>query len=104
MRIIGILTALSKFTISYRSDKGVTNVLYAGFHEVAKPDDTPPIFTMKSNMRDPKVVKFTRDIDPELILVVGWYHMIRLLSEKFRIRVSLAFTHPCLLNTVEAHP
>jgi methionyl-tRNA formyltransferase len=76
INVVGVLTTARKFRISYSPKDPIMNVLYKDFHESINNKHSFPILTMKNSMRDPEVVKFVRDAAPDLVLVVGWYHMI----------------------------
>jgi methionyl-tRNA formyltransferase len=61
-----------KFSISY-SKEPVENVIHRDFGELAKANNIPLIET------DGRVIKYKHileEINPDLILVIGWYHII----------------------------
>lgn len=72
--IIGVVTNPRTFSISYRPD-GVTNVLYEDLRPLAE-ERGIPVFLMTAKMSDKEVVETFRKWRPDLILVVGWYHMV----------------------------
>ena len=76
VNIVGVLTATREFRISYSKNEPVKNVLYTDFHKTINNKNSFPILTMKNSMKDPGVVKFVKNSAPDLVLVVGWYHMI----------------------------
>lgn len=72
--ISGIVTNRKTFSISY-SPEAVKNVLHADIIPFANQHNIP-IFIMEEKMTDPKLVEAIRNWAPDLILVVGWYHMV----------------------------
>jgi len=74
VEVLGILTAPAEFSISYRP-QGVRNVLHADFHRTAKKHNIP-IHLMQGKMTDRDLVSRIRSWRPDVILAVGWYHMV----------------------------
>lgn len=72
--VVGVITALREFRISYRP-QGVTNVLHADFASYSASHGLPCL-TMTGKMTDPKVMRWAKDLHPDLFVVVGWYHMV----------------------------
>jgi methionyl-tRNA formyltransferase len=72
--ISGILTNPKQFSISYAKD-GVSNVMHRDFSDLAR-EHRVPIRVMGGKMSDPDVMQFVTEVAPDLILVIGWYHMI----------------------------
>lgn len=73
-KIAGIITNKKRFTISY-APEGVDNVLYANFEEYARRYNLP-YYVMKNRMTEPEIMEHAKLWHPDLIIVVGWYHMI----------------------------
>lgn len=74
VEISGIISNKKKFNISY-SKKPVTNVLHAEFGDFAKKNKIP-FYEMEHNLKEKGLSAFLQRVKPELIVVVGWYHMI----------------------------
>lgn len=75
--ITGIFTIPKEFNISY-SDKPVKNVNFADFHELGKEFNIPVTdITGKMGSYYEQIAA----LEPEMILVIGWYYMI---PEKIR--------------------
>lgn len=72
--VVGIITAPKKFDISYSKSK-VNNVSHADFYRFAN-DQNIPIESIKKSMHDELLVNSVLKWNPDLLLVVGWYHMI----------------------------
>jgi len=72
--VTGVVTAPREFPISYRP-QGVTNVLHADIVSAAR-EWGMPVLAMTGGMKDAGLLDTVRGWSPELILVVGWYHMI----------------------------
>jgi len=72
--IAGIITNRQTFSISY-NQLGVTNILHADFSTVAE-DNKIPCKLMEGKMSDSILIDKVASWSPDLILVVGWYHMI----------------------------
>jgi methionyl-tRNA formyltransferase len=70
----GVVTAPRKFSISYQPT-GVTNVLHADFGETCRAN-TLPYVVLSGGMNDKTLFEKVEAWEPELFLVVGWYHMI----------------------------
>lgn len=70
--ISGIFTIPEQFNISY-SDKPVNNFNFADFHELGKEFGIPvTVVTGKMGSHYDTV----KDLNPDLIVVIGWYYMI----------------------------
>ncbi len=72
--VVGVLTNSRTFSISY-SNKPVTNVLHADFVTWAQRHSLP-CHEMVCSMRDDDLLKWAYSLEPQLFVVVGWYHMI----------------------------
>jgi methionyl-tRNA formyltransferase len=76
IEVAGVVTTISQFRISYSPDHPVTNVLHKDFQSIKFSHPTLPVFTMKKGMQDSELIRFINEIKPDLILVIGWYHMV----------------------------
>ena len=74
VNVVGVITAKKDFEISY-SKESVTNILHDDLDQLAS-DNNIPCFIMKTNMKDEKLISFANSLEPDFIVVVGWYHMI----------------------------
>lgn len=74
IEIAGVITNKKRFTISY-APEGVDNVLYADFEDYASKHGIP-YYVMKNRMSEPEILKHIMLWKPDLMIVVGWYHMI----------------------------
>jgi len=72
--IVGAVTNPETFSISYRPS-GVKNVNFVDFQPFCESKNIP-LYRMEGKMSDPGVFEFIQERDPEIIFVVGWYHMI----------------------------
>jgi methionyl-tRNA formyltransferase len=72
--VVGVLTNPKIFSISY-SDKPVTNVLHADLLTWAA-QHALPCHEMVRSMRDEALIDWVRSLEPQLFVVVGWYHMV----------------------------
>lgn len=72
--VVGIVTAPQKFAISYRPS-GVTNVLHADIETYARSQGLP-FRMLTGKMTDPEILDDVRRWRPDLMVVVGWYHMV----------------------------
>ena len=72
--VVGVVTNPKTFGISY-SEKPVTNVLHADFVAWAAIRSLP-CFAMQQTMNDKALLEWLRVIEPQLFVVVGWYHML----------------------------
>lgn len=72
--LVGVITNPEQFSISY-SDSQVTNVLHQDMASVAQ-EKKLPCYVMQDNMHEPELLETLKSWQPELIIVVGWYHMI----------------------------
>jgi methionyl-tRNA formyltransferase len=75
IEIVGIVTLREYFNISYARDKGVRNYRYADFFIDSALRDIPK-HILRGKMSDHEVVSFCERLEPEFIIVAGWYHMI----------------------------
>lgn len=74
VEVSGVISNKKKFSISY-SNKPVINVLHAEFEGFTKKYKIP-YYEMKSNMKEEGLNLFLQSVNPEFIVVVGWYHMV----------------------------
>ena len=72
--VVGIISNEKKFPISYNKE-GVDNVLFKDFGELAGNNDIP-FYRMKENMKEEGLNFFLFSCKPDLVVVIGWYHMI----------------------------
>ena len=72
--IVGVITNPESFKISY-SPQGVRNVLHADFSNWADVREVS-CYTMKENMSEQALKSWLERNNPELLIVVGWYHII----------------------------
>lgn len=72
--LVGVVTAPQTFPISYRPE-GVFNVLYADFASYCQPNDIP-YFVMQNSINDERLFGAVRGWQPDIFLVIGWYHMV----------------------------
>jgi methionyl-tRNA formyltransferase len=74
-KVVGVITAPKKFKISYSKDK-VENVLHTDFssfcYEKMLPCEVISDVGMQEQVLFEKVIKW----QPDIFIVVGWYHMI----------------------------
>ncbi len=91
IHIAGVVTAPSKFSISYRPE-GVTNVLHADFESYCQFHNLPCV-TLERSMKEPGLMEAAHSWRPDVFLVAGWYHMIpkdwRLLAPAYGLHASL---------------
>ena len=71
--VVGALTLPREFSISYRP-AGVRNVLYADIKKYCVSQNIDCM--IKHNRKDPNLFKRIKALSPDLILVVGWYHVL----------------------------
>jgi len=74
MSVTGVVTNPETFSISYRPE-GVKNVRHVDFYPFARAHDIP-VFEMTGKMTDPVLLGQIKAWMPDLIVVVGWYHMV----------------------------
>ena len=74
VRIVGVVTALQVFSISYRPT-GVTNVLHADIYGYAQ-NKNLPLALLRQRMDEPGLLDLVIGWQPDVFLVAGWYHMI----------------------------
>lgn len=72
--ICGVISNNETFSISYNK-AGVKNVLYADFESFSA-DKNIPFYRMKNSMQEKELHDFIISCNPDLIIVVGWYHMV----------------------------
>lgn len=72
--IVGAVTNPRQFSISY-SKKPITNVNFADLKALCEIHEIP-VYVMTENMREPGLTGFVRAAVPDLMVVVGWYHMV----------------------------
>ncbi|MCB0429406.1 MAG: methionyl-tRNA formyltransferase [Flavobacteriales bacterium] len=73
VEVAAVLTMQQKFDISYAKEKGVTNVLHADFHVFENQYGIPVHGT---NGRLQEYMELLNNIHFDLMVVIGWYHMI----------------------------
>lgn len=73
-QISGVITSKRTFSISY-NQAGVTNVLHQDF-TTAKQEYGLPVYVMQERMAEPELIAQIKTWAPDLLLVVGWYHMV----------------------------
>lgn len=71
--IVGLFTIPKEFRISYSPDKPVTNVLFRDIHELGERFRIP-VIEVTGKMASH--VDAVRELEPDLIVVIGWYYMI----------------------------
>ncbi|MBJ6749679.1 methionyl-tRNA formyltransferase [Geomonas anaerohicana] len=74
IEVVGVVTNEERFTISY-APEGVVNVLYADLKTFAAANDIP-VHVMQTKMTETGLVAQVKAWQPELFVVVGWYHMV----------------------------
>src|SRR5579872_6118067 len=74
VEVVGVVTAPESFKISYRPT-GVRNVLYADVGRFAR-DRGLSVHLQTGSMNEPAVLDAVQRWHPDLILVIGWYHMV----------------------------
>ena len=91
IEVVGVVTNAAVFTISY-APEGVTNVLHADVAAYAA-SAALPCAVMQKSMNEPELIAQVAVWQPELFLVVGWYHMVprrwRVLAPAFGLHASL---------------
>lgn len=75
IKVVGVVTAPKFFSISYSPDRPVENVLHSDFYSVCK-ERGIDIYCLHKNMHESSLYEKMKEWNPDLILVVGWYHMI----------------------------
>lgn len=73
VEIAGVVTTPRKFSISY-SSQGVDNVLHADFSDYTE-NSGIPLAVLESGMKMKELESVLRNWKPDLMIVVGWYHM-----------------------------
>ena len=74
INICGVISNLRTFKISY-NQSGVDNILYEDFESFCNINNIP-FYRMSENMREANLKKFLIDCHPDLVVVIGWYHLI----------------------------
>jgi len=74
IKVVGAITNKREFTISY-APGGVTNVLHADVQAFCEQRQIA-CYVMQRNMSEPGLSAFVRQCAPDLMVVVGWYHMV----------------------------
>lgn len=72
--LVGIVTNRETFSISY-SATAVKNVLHSDFKPIAEQLGAP-VYVMQEKMTETGLCSQLLSWKPDLILVVGWYHMV----------------------------
>lgn len=75
INISAIFTIPEEFDISY-SDNKVKNYNYVDFSEISKNYNIPLYFVNSSENKISNYKKIIEDIQPDVILVMGWYYMV----------------------------
>lgn len=90
-KVVGVVTAPKTFSISYRPE-GVTNVLHASIDEYCKSESIPCV-ALENGMNNPILLEQVKKWDPDVFIVVGWYHMLnkawREISPAYGLHASL---------------
>lgn len=73
--VVGVLTSPQEFRIPHSKGRPVINVLHADFRSVSERYGVP-LMEMAGAMKDLEVVDKIRSWAPNLIMAVGWYHMV----------------------------
>lgn len=74
VEICGVLTAPSEFKISY-APEGVKNILHCDFAPLAQQIGCP-LVNLDSKMTSAGLFNEIESLEPDLVLVIGWHHMI----------------------------
>ncbi|MDQ6757098.1 MAG: methionyl-tRNA formyltransferase [Bacteroidota bacterium] len=74
IEVVGIISNEQRFSISYNKE-GVNNILHKDFENYAERNNIL-FYRMKENMKESKLGNFLSKCNPELIVVIGWYHLI----------------------------
>ena len=74
IEITGVVSNEQTFAISYNKT-GVTNVLFKDFSEFTI-NNHIPFYRLNENMKEEGLHNFLTACKPELIIVIGWYHII----------------------------
>jgi len=72
--VVGIFSIPQEFRISW-SAQPVTNVQYKCFEDLAAAHSTPLIY-VTGKMSDPEYGRALSELQPDVIIVVGWYYML----------------------------
>ena len=92
IKVVGVVTSPKEFSISYNKS-GVKNVLHAGVDSFAS-QHAIPFKIMESSMNEPCLLEEVSKWNPDIFLVVGWYHIV----PKSWLRVAPAYgLHASLL-------
>ena len=75
INISAIFTIPEEFDISY-SDKKVKNYNYVDFSEISNKYEIPLYYINSSENKISNYKKVIEDIQPDVILVMGWYYMV----------------------------
>jgi len=71
--ISGIITSKSQFKISYSNH--FKNYRYSDLVTYAKENDIP-FYTLQDSMKESNLQNWKKNINYDLVLVAGWYHML----------------------------
>jgi methionyl-tRNA formyltransferase len=74
VRVVGILTAPPRFTISY-APEGVQNVLHVDFRPASEKAGCE-LITLSEKMSSPELFEKVARLNPDCLIVAGWHHMI----------------------------
>jgi len=72
--VVGVITAPEVFNISYRPE-GVKNVLFADFSSFCS-ENFIPYHVLQKDLKNTIWIDLIKEWQPDLFVVVGWYHMI----------------------------
>ena len=75
INISALFTIPEEFDISY-SDRKVKNYNYVDFSEISREYDIPLFYVNSSENKISNYKKVIEDIQPDVILVMGWYYMV----------------------------
>lgn len=74
LEVTGVVTLEEIFKTSY-SKEPIHNVMYVDFPAYCKTHKVP-CYLMQNNMREPALMEHMQEWRPDLIVVVGWYHIV----------------------------
>ena len=89
--VVGVVTSPQNFKISY-NPKGVKNYLHENFKPFCS-NNNIPLLEIKDGMKDKELFGRVAALEPQIFIVVGWYHMVpkkwRELSPAYGMHASL---------------
>lgn len=74
VNVVGVITNKKEFEISY-APEGLKNVHWANFSNYGK-EENISVYCMQEKMTEAKLVNLVNQWEPDIFLVVGWYHKI----------------------------